>query len=137
MNRDGVLSFDAVFHPITGALDEHRLGVMKQPIEDRGRNGAIAIEDGRPLLEGFVGGQNDRTALVALADDLEEQVGAALVDGQVTDLVQNERRRRQVPFQFGFERPSGLGGAQGVDDVDGIGEQHPMAGLTGGVARAR
>jgi hypothetical protein len=122
LNRDGVLSFDAVFHPITGALDEHRLGVMQQPIKHRSRNGAIPIEDGRPLLEGFVGGQNDRAPLVALANDLEEQVGAALVDGQVTDLVQNERGRRQVPFQFGFERPAALGGAQGVDDVDGIGE---------------
>ncbi len=33
------------------------------------------------------------TALVALADDLEEEVGAALVDGQVADLVEDEQGR--------------------------------------------
>jgi hypothetical protein len=31
------------------------------------------------LFEGFVGGQHDGAPLVALADDLEEQVGAVLV----------------------------------------------------------
>ena len=55
---------------------------MKKPIEHGGGDGAITVEDGRPLFEGFVGGNDDRTAFVALADDLEKQVGSALVDGQ-------------------------------------------------------
>lgn len=35
----------------------------------------------RAFLEGLVGAQDDRAALVALADDLEEEVGAVFVDG--------------------------------------------------------
>ena len=41
----------------------------------------FAVKNRRPLFEGLVGGEDDRTAFVALADDLEEQVGAALIDG--------------------------------------------------------
>ena len=60
---------------------------MKKAIEDGGGNGAIAVEDSRPLFEGFVGGDDDRTAFVSLADDLEKQVGSAPIYGQVADLV--------------------------------------------------
>ena len=39
-------------------------------------NGAIAVEISRPLFEGFVGGVDDRTAFVSLADGgLKAQVG--------------------------------------------------------------
>ena len=55
-----------------------------------GGDSAIAVEDGSPLFEGFVGGQDDRTAFVALADDLEEQVGSALVDGKIANLVEEQ-----------------------------------------------
>ena len=51
--------------------------MVKEAIEDDGGNGAIAVEDRGPLFKGFVGGDDDRTAFVALADDLEEQVGSA------------------------------------------------------------
>jgi hypothetical protein len=39
------------------------------------------------LLEGFIGSEHDGAALVALADDLEKEVSAALVDGKIADLV--------------------------------------------------
>ena len=32
------------------------------------------FEDRRPLFEGFVGGDDDATAFVSLADDLEKQI---------------------------------------------------------------
>ena len=64
--------------------------MVKETIEDGGGDGAIAVEDGRPLFKGFVGGDDDRSAFVALTDDLEEQVGSALIDGQVADLIQNQ-----------------------------------------------
>ena len=62
--------------------------MVKEAIKDGGGDGAIAVEDSGPLFKGFVGGDDDRTAFVALTDDLEEQVGSALIDGQVADLVQ-------------------------------------------------
>ena len=62
--------------------------MVKEAIKDGGGDGAIAVEDSGPLFKGSVGGDDDRTAFVALTDDLEEQVGSALIDGQVADLVQ-------------------------------------------------
>src|SRR6266567_4251284 len=95
---------------------------MKKAIEDGGGNGAIAVEDSGPLFEGFVGGNDDGTAFVSLADDLEKQVGSALIYGQVADLVQNKQCRREITFELGFEGPVGLGGAQGIDCVNGVGQ---------------
>jgi biotin synthase-related radical SAM superfamily protein len=43
------------------------------------------VEEERPLFEGFVGGEEDGAAFVTGADDLEEEIGTALIDGEVTD----------------------------------------------------
>jgi hypothetical protein len=80
------LCFDTVFHPIAGTFNYDRFGVMKKAIEDGGSNGAITVEDSGPLFEGFVRGDDDGTAFVSLADDLEKQVGSALIYRQVADL---------------------------------------------------
>jgi len=86
----GGLRFDAVFHAVALALDDDGLGVVQEAVEHGGGDGGVAVEDGGPVLEGFVGGQDDGTAFVALADDLEEEVRAALVDGQVADFVEQQ-----------------------------------------------
>ena len=52
---------------------------------------------------------------------LEEQVGAMLVDGQAADLIQNQEPGTEVFAEFTFEAAAFLGGAQLVDDVDGVG----------------
>jgi len=85
-----VLGFDTVFHSVAGTFNYNRLGVVKKAIEDSGSNGAITVEDSRPLFEGFVGGDDDGTAFVSLADDLEKQVGSVLIYGQVADFVQKK-----------------------------------------------
>ena len=54
---------------------------MEQSVQDGGGDGAVIVEDGGPLLERLVGGQNDGTPFVALTDDLKEEVGTVLVDG--------------------------------------------------------
>ena len=46
--------------------------MAKEAVEASGGDGAIAVEDSGPLFKGFVGGDDDRTAFVALADNLEE-----------------------------------------------------------------
>jgi hypothetical protein len=45
--------------------------VVEETVEYGGGDSTITVEDSSPLFEGFVGGKDDRTALVALADDLE------------------------------------------------------------------
>ncbi len=68
------LCFDAVFHAVAGAFNYDGLGMMKKSMKEDGRgNSAIAVEDRGPLFEGFIRGNNDGTAFVSLADDLEKQ----------------------------------------------------------------
>src|SRR6266446_7652238 len=110
---------------------------MKKAIEDGGGNGAIAVEDSGPLFEGFVRGDDDGTAFVSLADDLEKQVSSALIYGQVPHLVQNKQCRREIAFELGFERPLSLSGTQGIDCVDGVGKKDAIAVLAGSVAESR
>ena len=59
--------------------------MVKEAVEQCGGDGGVAVEDGSPVLEGIIGGQDDEAAFIALADDLEEEVRAALVDGQAAD----------------------------------------------------
>ena len=130
-----MLIFDAVFHPVAGAFEDDGVAVVEEAVEDGGGDGGVAVEDGGPLFEGFVGGQDDGAAFVAGADDLEEEVGSALVDGQITDFIKDEESGCGVAAQFGFQRAFGLGGVEGVDDVDGVGEEDALAVLAGGVAQ--
>ena len=111
------------------------MAVVEEAVEDGGGDGGVAVEDGGPLFEGFVGGQDDGAALVAGADDLEQEVGSALVDGQVADFIEDEQGGCGVAAQFGFEGAFGLGGVEGVDDVDGVGEEDALAVLAGGVTQ--
>jgi hypothetical protein len=85
-----------VFHPEAGAFDDDGFGVMEESVENGRGDGAVVVEDGSPLFEGLVGGQDDGTAFVALADDLKEKVGPVLVDRQVADFVEEEQLRGEV-----------------------------------------
>ncbi len=130
---DGV--FDTVFHAVALGFDEDGFGVVEEAVEDGGGDGGVAVEDGGPLFEGFVGGEDDGALFVAGADDLEEEVGAALVDGEVADFIQDEELGFEVATQFGLECAFELGGGEGVDDVDGVGKEDGVTFLTRGVAQ--
>ena len=65
---------------------------MEQPVHDGGGDGAVVVEDldGAVVVEdlgpgfvAFVAGEQDRSAFVAVADDLEEEVCALFVDGRL------------------------------------------------------
>src|SRR5512134_315163 len=49
-----------------------------------------------PVLEGEVGGQEDRAPLVAAADHLEQEVGGLVVEGRIPDLIHEEQARLNV-----------------------------------------
>jgi hypothetical protein len=73
-------AWDLVFHAKAGAFKNYGFGVMEEPIQDRGSDRAVIVEDAGLLFEWFIGRQQDGAAFIALADDLEEQVSAVLVD---------------------------------------------------------
>ncbi len=81
MGRHGS-RFDLILHSVTGSFDDNGLGMVEEAVQDGRGDGAVIVENGGPLLEGLVGGQNDGAALVTAADDLKEEVGAVLVDGK-------------------------------------------------------
>src|ERR1017187_3264972 len=73
-------SLDLVFHPIALTLDDDRLGMVEQTVQDGASQRRVVVEDPGPVFIGLIGREDDRTVLVALTDDLEEQVGARLID---------------------------------------------------------
>ena len=62
--------------------------MVQQAVEHGGGEGGVVVEDLRPLAVHAVGGDDGGAVLVALAEDLEQQVGAGLVDGQVAQFVE-------------------------------------------------
>jgi len=116
--------FDCVFHAEAFALDDDGFRVMQQAIEDSRSQGAVVVEDFGPVLEGTVGGDHQGALLIAQADDLEEHVGAGLVDGQKAQLIEDQERGAGVFFEFGFHAAGGLGRGEGVDDIDGGGKEN-------------
>ena len=81
---------DLILHAIALPFDGDGFGMMKETVEDGGGQGAVIVEDLRPFLERLVGGEDDGAVLVALGDDLKEEVGAFSVDGQIAEFVKDE-----------------------------------------------
>src|SRR5713101_1073573 len=118
------LTLDLVFHTETFAFDDHRLGVMQQPIQDGGGQRVVLVEDLGPLLKGPVRGNNNCSLLIAQRDDLEEQISAGLVNGKVAEFIEDEQRGFRVLLKCLFETPSTPGGSKRVDDINGTGKEH-------------
>src|SRR6266487_596848 len=103
---------------------------MQNAVEDRRRDDAIS-EDVAPAAERLVAGEDEWSLLVTPADQLEEQVGATLVDGQVSDLVDNQEPWHGVELELLLEPALGERLGQRTDHAGGGREQHPVAGLDG------
>ena len=105
--------------------------MVQQSVEHGGSECGVVVEDLGPFAVDAVGGDDGGAALVALAEDLEQQVGAGFVDGQVPQLVQDEDAGFEEAVQRRLEGACGLGGGERVDRVDGAGEQHRVVRLAG------
>src|SRR5277367_3806767 len=111
--------------------------------ECRGTGGVW--EDGVPVLEGEVGGHDEALLFVASADELEEQVGVSVVEGEVADLVEDEQSDVGVVAQASLECARGLLCAEveqslcGGDEEDGAPGEDGVVGEilgNGGLAEA-
>ena len=99
-----------IFHAITGAFDHNSLGVVKKTVKDGGGEGGVIVEKGGPLFEGLVGGEQDGSALIPFADDLEKQIGALFIDGQEPYFVEDQKTRDEIGAQLLFEADDGQQG---------------------------
>ena len=84
------------------SLHEAGVGMMQQPIEQRGGQRSVVVEDFRPVLIGTVGAQQDGAAFIALRDDLEEQVRTVFIDRQISYFVNDNQRRLQISLHGPF-----------------------------------
>ena len=108
MGANGLV-VDHVLHSEAVASKRHWLGEVQEPVEDGRGHGGVVIEDFRPVLVHAIRRDRDGTSLVALADDLEQQVGADLVDGVITELVEDQQSGAEVAGEIVIELPGGLG----------------------------
>src|SRR2546426_4824653 len=103
---------------------------VEDPVQDGGGDKPVA-EDVPPAAEALVAGQDHGAALVAAADELKEQVGAVAVDGQVADLVHDERAGHGVDLELVVQTALAEGAGQGGNEDGGRGEEHAVATLDG------
>ncbi len=123
--RSGVI--DLILHAVAFAFQYHGFGVVEEAIEYSGSDSGVVVEDFRPVFEDAIGGEENGAAFIAVADDLEQEVGAGFVERQIAELIDQEQIGLEVFVHFELEPSGGVGGGQGVDDIDGGGEQHAMA----------
>src|SRR5205809_6141898 len=62
---------EAVLQAVAGAADGDDVAVVQQPVQD-GRGQHVVAEHAAPLAERLVAGQQDRAALIAAGDQLED-----------------------------------------------------------------
>lgn len=63
---------------------------MQKPVEQRGSDDRVS-EDIAPFCKAAIGRQDHCTSLVAGVDELEEQIAAAVDDGEIPDLVDDQQ----------------------------------------------
>ena len=80
----------AVFEPEAVAVHLEDMDVMGKAIEQRAGQ-SLGAEHSGPLIEGQVAGDDDRAAFVALAEDLEQQLGASRRERHVAQLVDDQQ----------------------------------------------
>ena len=75
------------FESVALTLDGEQFGAMDEAVDEGDDAGGVG-EHVVPFAEDLVGGQDDGTLQVSAGDDLEQQVGVAVVIGEVADLVE-------------------------------------------------
>src|SRR5271163_855876 len=126
-----------VFHAIAVSFDNECLPVMHQPVDQGCGQGVVHIKEGAPFPEGSIRGQHDRSGFVTGSNHLEQQVGPALVDRQIAQLIKEENLRTDVRLEGVGQQAVDLSGSQVIEHVDHARVAHGVATLAGGVAQSR
>ena len=82
----GVIGF-FVLHAVAFSLDHDGFAVVHNAVEYHTGDGTVVVEDFRPFFEGAVGGDDYRSGLVSSGYYLEDQIGAELIDGQISEFI--------------------------------------------------
>ena len=80
----------AVFEPEAVAVELEDVNVVSKAIE-QGASQALGGKHAGPLVEGQVAGDDNRAALIALTEDLEQQLGAGRRERNVAQLIDDQK----------------------------------------------
>ena len=118
--------------PVGVAFDLDHDGMVQQAVQQRGGHDDVT-EDGAPVPEAAIRGEDGGALLVAGIDQLEEQVGAAGLDRQVADFIDDEQgdpvdiaqARLEGTGAFGLgERGNEFGQGREIDALMGLDGVH-------------
>jgi hypothetical protein len=84
------------------------MSVVEEAVEEGGSHGSITGKDLRPVFEGDVGGDDDGARFVAFANDSKEEFGAAFVEREIAEFVEEKQRWVLVAFHFAIELALGV-----------------------------
>ena len=100
----------AALEPVALAVHLQDMDAVGEPVQQRAGE-AFRTEHPGPLIEGQVGGDQDGPALVALAEDLEEEVSPGGGQGDEAQFVDDQQAEAgKLPLQV--EQPSLVPGLQ-------------------------
>ncbi len=71
-------------------MNNDPLPVMHQPVDQGRGQGVVHVKDFAPFPEGSIRGDHDRFNFITGGDNLEQQIGTMLVDGQIAQLIEEE-----------------------------------------------
>src|ERR1700677_2580247 len=107
-----------VSHPIAVSFNDDSLPVMHQPVDQGRGQGVVRVTQGAPFPERSIRGQHDRSGFITGSDHLEQQIGPALVDRQIAQLIEEEKSRTYVRFDCFSQQAVGLRHNKVIDHVD-------------------
>src|SRR5205807_2643323 len=94
-------------HAIGIAFDQGDVGVMSETVQQSGDTGSVG-EDGVPVLEAFIGGQQDGIAFVTVVHDFKQQVGGVGVVGQVATFVNDQKGGAGIEAELAAAQAGGI-----------------------------
>jgi hypothetical protein len=71
---------------------------MHQPVDHGRGQGVVHVEEFAPFPEGTIRGDHDRSNSTAGGDNLEQQIGTTLIDGQIAQLIEEEKTVKHETF---------------------------------------
>ena len=73
--------------------------MMHQPVDQGRCQGVVHVKEFAPFPEGTIRGDHDRSNFITGGDNLEQQIGPALVDGRIAQLIEKEKTGTDVTFE--------------------------------------
>ena len=105
--------------------------MMQETVKDGGREGIVVVEDFAPFFEDAIRSDDGGAALIALTDDLEQEISTDFIDGEVAELIKDQDLGSKELTEVLLESSGGLRSGQGVDDVYSAGEEDGVTLLAG------